>query len=229
MKIFSKHLCHIFKRINHHSYFTKKIALTFDDGHKYAPLILEKLEQHGEKATFFLCGSYMEENISIYQKIFKSGHEIENHSYNHPNMLELSEPEILDELSKTQELIEQVTGDSNLLKFFRFPYGRRNKEITLLIENHGYIPVKWTIDSRDWTGINAEDIYNNILKSNNLSNGAIILMHTSGTHTAEALDLIIPALKQKGYKLMLISDLYQSIRRYKKNLKKIPANPTNSG
>lgn len=54
-------------------------------------------------------------------------------------------------------------------------------------------------------------------------------MHTSGTHTAEALDLIIPALKQKGYKLMLISDLYQSIRRYKKNLKKIPANPTNSG
>jgi len=46
----------------------KKIALTFDDGHKYADQILEKLEQYGVKSTFFLCGTCIKKNWDIYKK-----------------------------------------------------------------------------------------------------------------------------------------------------------------
>ena len=87
----------------------KMICLTFDDGHKFTDQILDKLEMHKQKATFFLCGSYIETNLSIYKKIFKLGHEIGNHSYTHPHLTALSNCEIITELSKTQQLINEIT------------------------------------------------------------------------------------------------------------------------
>lgn len=184
-----------------------KIALTFDDGHKYAAQIYAKLRKHHIKATFFICGCYIEENQNIYRKIYKARHEIGNHSYTHPHMTNLSKSDILTELSRTQELISRIANTANRSKLFRFPYGDHNETLTHYIKEQGYTPIAWTIDSRDWTGISASEICNNILSSNHLADGAIILMHTSGEHTVEALDLIIPALKKQKYKLVRISDL----------------------
>lgn len=199
----------------------KKIALTFDDGHKYADQILEKLEQHGVKSTFFLCGTYVVRNLDIYKKIFDAGHEFGNHSYNHPHMVELSEGEILSELNRTEQLLSQITGGEEGLKLFRFPYGSKNEGVIRLVESQGFIPVTWTVDSKDWTGISAEEICNNVLKSEHLEHGAIILMHTSGAHTVEALDLLIPELRKKGYEMMKISELFQEIPQYKKMVREI--------
>lgn len=194
---------------NLHSRFSfpkRKVYLTFDDGHKYADEILEKLEKYNQKATFFLCGSYMSETPSVYKKIFNSGHEIGNHSYNHPNMIILSSSEIVEELSRTQQLIREIT-ENNVSMLFRFPYGASNKSLVHFIKQQGYTPINWTIDSKDWTGISALEIYNNVINSKHLKNGAIILMHTSGSHTAEALDLIIPALKEQNYEMLTIPKL----------------------
>lgn len=193
-----------------------QVALTFDDGHKYAAQVVEKLNEYNVKATFFLCGSYIETDLDIYKNISKSGHEIGNHSYSHPNMLKISKNEILTELSKTQQLISQITNTDAQPLLFRFPYGSQNDELIQFVEKQGYVSVSWTIDTKDWTGISAEEIYYNISKSPKLKNGAIILMHTSGKHTLEALDLIIPALKNSGYKMVLISELFQSNAHYKK-------------
>lgn len=199
----------------------KKIALTFDDGHKYADQILEKLEQHGVKSTFFLCGTCIEKSRDIYKKIFDAGHELGNHSYNHPHMVELSEGEILSELNRTEQLLSQVTDGKESLKLFRFPYGSNNEGAIRLVESQGFIPVTWTVDSKDWTGISDEEICNNVLKSEHLEHGAIILMHTSGAHTVEALDLLIPELRKKGYEMMKISELFHEIPQYKKMVSEI--------
>ncbi|MCI9334619.1 MAG: polysaccharide deacetylase family protein [Lachnospiraceae bacterium] len=129
------------------------------------------------------------------KKIYDAGHEIGNHSYTHPHMAELSEAEILSELYQTQQLLDQITGGNEGLKLFRFPYGSKNGDAVRLVENQGFIPVTWTVDSKDWTGISAEQVYDNVMRSEHLEHGAIILMHTSGEHTLEALDLLIPSNK----------------------------------
>lgn len=197
--------------------FEKKVALTFDDGHKYAEEIFASLEKHGEKASFFLCGSCFNENPDIYKRISDAGHEIGNHSYHHPKMTELTEAEILSELLQTQTIIEEkITCAVQKPKFFRFPYGVDSIPLKRFVEKQGFIPVKWTIDTKDWTGISAVQIYNHILKSTNLVNGAIILMHTSGAHTVESLDLIIPMLRKHRYKMVTISELFQSVPQYRR-------------
>lgn len=71
----------------------------------------------------------------------------------------------------------------------------------------------------DWKGIRPEEIFDNVVRNDDLGNGAIILMHNSGEHTAEALDLIIPALSQRGYELVEISDLLKSVPFYRRLLK----------
>ncbi len=201
----------------------KRIALTFDDGHKYADQILEKLEQYGVKSTFFLCGTYIRKNCDIYKKIYNAGHEIGNHSYAHPHMEELSEAEILTELNQTQQLLDQITGGNEGLKLFRFPYGSKNGDVVRLVESQGFIPVTWTVDSRDWTEISAEEICDNVIRSEHLEHGAIILMHTSGEHTLEALDLLIPQLRERGYEMEKISELFQEIPRYRDMVNRIKA------
>jgi len=155
------------------------------------------------------------------KKIYDAGHEIGNHSYTHPHMAELSEAEILSELYQTQQLLDQITGGNEGLKLFRFPYGSKNGDAVRLVENQGFIPVTWTVDSKDWTGISAEQVYDNVMRSEHLEHGAIILMHTSGEHTLEALDLLIPQLRKKGYEMEEISELFQEIPRYKEMVNRI--------
>lgn len=201
--------------LNRISIYNPKISLTFDDGYKYTEQILEKLADYNQKATFFLCGDCIEKHMTITQKIYSSEHEIGNHSYHHPDMTKLSCNEIVSELTMTQQLIDTITENHNF-KLFRFPYGASNESSIQLVEKAGFTPVSWTIDSKDWTGISATEIYNNIVNSWRLCNGAIILMHTTGEHTAEALDLLIPELIRKHYTLMTVSDLFHSVPAYRK-------------
>ena len=73
-------------------------------------------------------------------------------------------------------------------------------------------------------GIDAEEIYRNVLIYNRLENGSIILMHNNGEHTAEALGLIIPALREKGYEFVKVSDLINAVPIYRFKLKKMQRN-----
>lgn len=184
---------------------TKKIALTFDDGYQYTIPLLEKLKAHGIKATFFPCGDWINSFPEEYQRIALDGHEIGNHSYHHFHMTELSDAEIHAEIYQVQELSRKLIGKCSRL--FRFPYGDSNEHLIKLIKNQEFIPIKWSIDSRDWAGISAEKIYKNVVENSALKNGAIILMHTTSKHTLEALDMIIPALKKKGYIMVRVSEL----------------------
>lgn len=189
-------------------FYRPRIALTFDDGHFYADQVYEKLKQHKVKATFFLCGCYFEKYSDIYKNIAKAGHEIANHSYHHPSFPTLSEAEIIEELSQTQQLIDELPRKArHRARLFRFPYSKKDTASLQMIKKQGYTPVSYTIDTQDWTKITAEEISHNVLGSASLSDGAIVLMHTSGAHTVEALDLIIPALKKQKYKFVLASSL----------------------
>lgn len=195
----------------------KKVMLTFDDGFKHTKEILEILGKHQVKATFFVCGQWMEGHRGEYQDIFRENHEIGNHSYSHSRMEELSDEEALAEIDRVQQLSRELVGEA--ARWFRFPYGRKNERLCGLVRARGMRSAGWTIDTKDWEGISGESIAETVLE--NVGNGDIILMHTLGEHTAQALDMLIPELKNRDYKMITMSQmardpvLYTRLRRKK--------------
>ena len=187
----------------------KVVALTIDDGSdggSYAR-ILQILDKHQVKATFFLTGDGAERHPQLVRDTATKGHEIGNHSYNHPDFTKISTTEMTNQLARTETIIRNLTGRSTK-PYFRAPYGATNSTVLNTVGNAGYAyTFHWTIDTLDWTGNTANVIYNRVM--NGLVPGAIILMHTGqgASGTPAALDRMIPAMKNLGYRFVTISQL----------------------
>ncbi len=200
----------------------KVIALTIDDGSDGGSYsrILQVLDKHNVKATFFLTGSAAERHPSLIRQTVSKGHDIGNHSYNHPDFTKVFANEMRSQLSRTETIVKNMTGKSTK-PYFRAPYGATNQAVLNTVGNAGYTyTFHWTIDTLDWTGNSATTIYNRVM--NGLQPGAIVLMHTgAATNTVAALDRMIPAIKNKGYKFVTISQLM--------NRKPAPTTPAPGG
>ena len=187
----------------------KVVAFTFDDGSDGTNFnaIVKSLKKHNIKATFFLTGSGAQSHPQPVIDVVNAGHDIGNHSYNHPDFTEISTTEMLNQLANTEKIISNISGKSTK-PFFRAPYGSTNATVLDTVGNAGYkYTFHWSIDSKDWTGNSSTEIVNTVM--NNMEPGAIILMHTGqgATGTLAALDTIIPRLKNMGYSFVTISQL----------------------
>ena len=187
----------------------KVIALTFDinwseKDNIYS--ILDTLEKYNIKGTFFIIGSwvtYSEENISKFKAINERGNEIGNHSYKHPNFTAIGEDKIIEELRKTDEVIEEYGGKKP--KLFRFPSGEYNIQSYRTVINNGYVPIQWDVDSVDWKELGADIEYNRVI--NNVKPGSIVLFHNNTKYTPENLEKIIIKLKEEGYSFTTVGKL----------------------
>jgi peptidoglycan/xylan/chitin deacetylase (PgdA/CDA1 family) len=188
-----------------------KIALTFDAGasSKPTPELLSILESKGVKATFFLTGKWVEDNRELTRRIIAEGHEIGNHTYSHPDLRNLSDDEIRDQLARTEDLVQSTAGVSTK-PFFRPPFGGRDSRVLDVAREEGYRSVYWTVDSWDAfkKGIKASEIEDRVLERS--KDGAIVLMHCGSWQTVDALPEIIDELRVRGYELVKVSDLAQS-------------------
>lgn len=198
----------------------KVIALTIDDGSDGTNFrkILNVLDDHDVNATFFLTGSGAEKHPQVIKDTVSMGHETGNHSYDHPNFTEISKTSIRNQLNRTESIIKKLTGESTK-PYFRAPFGSTNQTVLKTVGDAGYTHTfHWTIDTLDWTGNPATTIYNRVM--NNLQPGTIVLMHTGAgaTGTVEALKRLIPAIKNKGYRFVTLSQMM--------NPKKSPTLPT---
>ncbi|MNN19890.1 Peptidoglycan-N-acetylmuramic acid deacetylase PdaC [compost metagenome] len=188
----------------------KFIALTFDDGpdRRQTPEILKILEQYHAKATFFVIGDKVLKNPDIVREELKLGHEVANHSLHHPSFQGLSQNTMASEVSKTQEIIRQETGHTPTL--FRPPGGFYNERLINISKanNLQLILWSWHQDTNDWRAPGVQRIVNKVL--NNARNGDIILMHDfvyKSSQTSEALKIILPELKKRGYSFVTVSEL----------------------
>lgn len=188
----------------------KYIAFTFDDGpdSRNTPKILELLKQYEAKATFFLIGDRVERFPEIVRQELQQGHEIANHSYRHPSFQGLSSATLETELTKTQDAIYQATGQKPVL--FRPPGGYYNERIIQMSKQQHLQMVLWSWhqDTKDWRSPGVQKIVNKVL--NNARNGDIILMHDfvhNSSQTYEALKIILPELKKRGYSFITVSEL----------------------
>lgn len=182
------------------------VALTIDaawDADKTAK-ILDILDDRGVKATFFLCGVWVDAYPDMVKEIAARGHVIGNHSLTHPHMNKLTAEEIEKELTALDDTIEQLTGTRCTL--FRAPFGEYNDTVVKTVRSLGYEVVQWDVDSIDWKeGRSADTILNTILPK--LKPGSIILSHNNGYHIEEYLPKLIDAAKEHGYRFVTVPEL----------------------
>lgn len=179
------------------------VALTFDDGPnpRFTPQILDILYEHQVPATFFLVGQQMEGQGWLVRKIAASGHEIGNHTNSHPDLTTLEEPQILEEIQKTQDKLREILPDYTM-KFLRPPYGRQNETVC---QSSPLPLILWNVDSGDWEEPQAEAIYAAVME--NIQDGDIVVFHDDNPETVKALKQILPALKARGYQFATVSAL----------------------
>lgn len=183
------------------------VALTFDAGANSAglPKILSVLSAKGVAGTFFLTGNWAATSPGAVGQIVAAGHRVANHSMTHPDLTGLADPLIVQQVLGAEQAIEVAGADPR--PFFRFPYGERDARTIAVVNDLGYIAVRWTVDTLGWKGtsggINTLTVTERVLAS--LQPGEIVLMHIGSnpedgsTLDADALPEMIDRIRAAGY------------------------------
>ena len=180
------------------------VALTFDDGPSaHTQRLLDVFAQYGGKGTFFVLGNTLDNRKETLKRMVAEGHEIGNHSWSHRQFTNIAIDEVKDQIMMTRAKIYDITGvDCTIV---RPPYGACNDEIRALGKEIGVSYVNWSVDTLDWKTKNVDAVYNEIMKD--VGDGHIILCHDLHKTTVDAMEKVIPALVEKGYQLVTVSEL----------------------
>lgn len=183
----------------------KKIALSFDCawGAEDFDSMMETLDKHNVKATFFMTGGFVSDNPECVKTLVEKGHEPGNHSEHHYDMATITAGEMKTEIMDVHKKVKELTGKD--MKVFRPPYGSYNNELIDTVYGCDYYPIQWDVDSLDWKGISAGEITKRV--TGKVTNGSIVLFHNAGEHTPEALPDILDYLLGEGYEIVPISKL----------------------
>ena len=178
------------------------VALTFDDGpSRYTEGLLDTLKEHDVKATFFVLGAQVRIQSETVYRIFEEGHQIGNHTWDHPNLTQMSDAQIREQLQLTDDLITQIIGVPT--PFLRPPYGAYNDRV---LAATGVPIIFWSVDPLDWRDRDAEVVAARIIKS---PVGAIILAHDIHRTTVAAVPAIIATLKGRGIHFVTVAKLFE--------------------
>lgn len=185
----------------------KLVALSFDDGPNTETTVkmLDVLKKHGVKASFFVIGKNInDESAKIMQRAHNEGHDIENHSKTHSAMPSLSADSMRSEIEYTSALVEKYVGERP--QFFRPPYIAVDRKTFDTIE----LPFICGEGSDDWVAeVTADQRVEKILAS--ARDGLIYLLHdfVGNDNTVEAVERIIPILKECGYEFVTVRELFK--------------------
>jgi peptidoglycan/xylan/chitin deacetylase (PgdA/CDA1 family) len=189
----------------------RAIALTFDDGPSEGTnQLLDILNRFDIPATFFVCGMNVSRLPGVVRAAVAARHEIGNHSYSHPALYLRSQAFINEELSAAQSIIAETTGAAPA--FFRAPFGARWFGLREAQRQLNLLGVMWTVLGLDWK-LPADRIARRILSRT--ENGGIICLHDGRgvgrnpdiSQTLEAVEILIPALKARGFVFETVSQL----------------------
>ena len=117
--------------------FTMNCAWNADD----IDMILNTLKENNTRITFFMVGEWIEKNPEAAKKIHEAGHEIASHSDTHPHVNNLIYEKNIEEIEKSNDKIEKVTGKRT--KIYRAPYGEYNDTVIKAAQDKGYYTIQW--------------------------------------------------------------------------------------
>lgn len=198
----------------------KKIALTFDDGPNttYTEKVMHTLIKHEVPATFFFIGKNVLANPAIAREVANNGFAIGNHSFSHSFGVHNSEERLKMEIKSTEMLLERITGTTP--QFYRPPFllsigvdpapnpytpAESANDWALAL---GYLPVGIDIDSLDWATRSKEAIIAQIKQKVQEGGHTIALFHDV-EGTPEAVDELIPWMKEQGYTIVPLAEVLQ--------------------
>jgi peptidoglycan/xylan/chitin deacetylase (PgdA/CDA1 family) len=154
----------------------REVALTFDDGPdpRVTPAVLDILDRHGAKATFFCVGRAAAAHPDLTREVLARGHDVENHSESHPNSFAFLFPAALTrQVRRAQATLLRVTGRRP--RYFRAPMGFRNPFLDPVLVASGLRLVSWSRRGYD-TAVGDPDA---VLRSltRRLTAGEVLLLH----------------------------------------------------
>ncbi|MEX1119268.1 MAG: polysaccharide deacetylase family protein [Terrimicrobiaceae bacterium] len=182
------------------------IAITFDDGPhpQLTPKLLDLLKERGIKATFYVVGKNVETYPEITKRIIEEGHELGNHTWNHPALPKIGAAKVKSEMDRTTEIIVKTTGVKPAT--MRPPYGATNATLNKrLDEEFGMKVILWSVDPQDWKYRNADRVANHLIE--NTKAGGILLAHDIHPSTIAAMPRTLDTLTAKGFKFVTVSEL----------------------
>ena len=191
------------------------IALTFDDGPNPAitPPLLDLLDRHRVKATFFLIGAWVREAPSLVNDIAARGHALGNHTHTHPSLALRSGRRITDELDRCDDAIELATAQRP--RWMRPPFGFRSPLLDGIVRRRGGAGVAmWSAWARDWKPQPAEPVIERLRRARG---GDIVLLHdgdhrvinSDRSHTIAALEYWLPRWKDSGIRFVTLNEVQE--------------------
>ncbi|MDT0485956.1 polysaccharide deacetylase family protein [Streptomyces doebereineriae] len=178
------------------------IALTFDDGPAvpYTGTLLKYLAQYKARATFFVVG----QNVALHPEVVRaeaqSGHEVGDHSWNHPVLTNLSSAQVRSQLDRTNAAIKAATGKEPTL--FRPPYGAIDGKVRAVTS---LSPALWTMDTEDWKYPDAAKVAQSVIST--AKRNDVILIHDIHPTSVAAVPEILRTLTAQGYHFVTVSHL----------------------
>jgi peptidoglycan/xylan/chitin deacetylase (PgdA/CDA1 family) len=178
------------------------IYLTFDDGPtpEITERVLEILDNHHIKATFFCIGDNVRKHPEIVQKIISKQHSVGNHTYSHLKGWKTKTKTYISNTEACEIKLNSLFKIRNS-KLFRPPYGKITPWQSYKLRKLGYKIIMWDVLSKDYdASISAEKCYENVIK--NVSSGSIIVFHDSNKakeNVLNSLEKTIETLKNKGF------------------------------
>ncbi len=190
----------------------KRLALTFDDGPNdpHTLRLLDVLDKHSVKATFFLIGQFVKQRPDIAREVARRGHVIGNHTFTHPRLIFLPAAEARQEIIQCRDVISDAVGEHSNL--FRPPWGGRRPGTFSLVRQLGLQPIMWSVTGFDWSAPSVEYIEQ---KVGNARGGDVILLHDGGhrafgtdrSKTVDAVDRLLARFKAQQREFATIPEM----------------------
>ncbi len=197
----------------------KAIYLTFDDGPipEVTPWVLDKLDQFGVKATFFMVGDNVRKHPDIFRMVVERGHGIGNHTMHHIKFFDRNTLRYMDDVREADQIMIDNLPDKEHFslskngkqsRLFRPPHGFLNHYQYKKLQWAGYKIVMWDLVTRDYSyKLRPPQVLSNVLRYTR--NGSIITFHDSlrswkGGNLQYALSHALWFFKEEGYEFKLL-------------------------
>ncbi|WP_232497509.1 polysaccharide deacetylase family protein [Agromyces humatus] len=177
-------------------------SITFDDGPtSLTDGLIDLLHEWRAPATFFLQGVNVEKRPEVAKRLMDEGHELGNHTWNHPALTKLPDPEVRAQVKRTQAAIAAATGIT--ARSLRPPYGDVDKRVRGVV---GLPIVVWDVDTLDWTEPGSEVVAERAVGES--SRGSIVLMHDTHSATVAAVPDVVDGLRDRGFTLATVAEQF---------------------
>lgn len=162
--------------------------------------ILDVLDDHSAKATFFIGGCWADDNIDCVREIYNRGHEVASHGYFHKDHSTMNYKQNLDEISPSVKLLNMILNTE--IALFAPPSGAFCDATLSACDSLKLKTIMWSRDTIDWREDNVQKVYDRA--TSDLKSGEFILMHPMDV-SVKALPDILNYIRDNGFSAVTVS------------------------